>query len=90
MPPFCLPIEGQSLRKVWVQFFVDPAGELTDMAGTRLDGTTVYDDSGTIVTNGSHETAWHVFVTAWDGDVSVVVLRHDHSFDGVCDDISAG
>lgn len=60
------------------------------MAGTRLDGPTVDDNSGTIVAHGSHETAWHVLVTSWDGDVAVIVLGHNHSLDRVCNDVSTG
>jgi hypothetical protein len=44
------------------------------MAFTRLNGTTIYDDGWAVVSNSSDEATGHIFVTAWDGDITVVVL----------------
>ena len=63
---------------------------LTDVAGTRLNRPAVDDDGGAVVSDGSHEAPRHVFVAAWDGDVTVVVLGHDHRLDRVCDNITTG
>lgn len=44
------------------------------MAFTRLDGATINDDGWAVVSNGSDEATRHIFVTAWDRDITVVVL----------------
>ena len=44
------------------------------MADAGLNGTTVNDDGRTVVSNGSHEATWHVFVASRDGNVTVIML----------------
>lgn len=45
------------------------------MSGPGLNGTAVYYDGRTVVAGSSHETAWHILIAAWNGDVTIVMLR---------------
>ena len=44
------------------------------MAFTGLNGATVDDDGWAVVSNSSYEATRHIFVTPWDGDITVIVL----------------
>lgn len=59
-----------------------------DLADTRLDGTTVDDDSGSVDASSGHDTCGHVLVASWDRDVGIVVLSLHNSLDGVGNEIT--
>jgi len=46
----------------------------TDMTSPSLNGTPIHNDSGTVVACSGHKTTWHVLVTSWDRDISIVML----------------
>lgn len=63
-------------------------GRAVDLADTRLDGTTVDDDSGSVDARSGHDTCRHVLVASWDGDVGIVVLSLHNSLDRVGNEIT--
>jgi len=44
------------------------------MSNSWLNGTTIDNDSRSIVTSGCHEATRHIFITSRDGDVAIVML----------------
>jgi len=60
------------------------------MTNSSLYGTPIHNDSRTIVARSGHETTWHVLVTSWDRDISIVMLGLNRDCSMNLDCISVG
>ena len=54
-----------------------------DAGATGKNGPSIDKDSGTIESGQSNNTAWHIFVTATNGDHAVHPFTTDDGFDGI-------